>query len=138
MGRNFRLALIATALMIFMPALRAQNAVVLGTVVSVTDAPMTGVNVLLENTSTGFVRSVVTGQSLTFTVAVTNTGTSGIIPTGTVTFTDTTYAVVSGSLQTTTTTLASDVPLRALTALSRTCCRPPSGGSGSRVPPPPA
>src|SRR5439155_16976584 len=69
-----------------------------------------GVGIALTS-STPDVRSVVTGQSLTFTVAVTNTGTSGIIPTGTVTFTDTTYAVVSGSLQTTTTTLASDVLL---------------------------
>jgi len=61
--------------------------------------------------STPDVRSVVVGQSLTFTATVTDTGASGIIPTGTVTFTDTTYAVVNGSLQTTTTTLASDVPL---------------------------
>ncbi|HLJ28560.1 MAG TPA: Ig-like domain-containing protein [Candidatus Angelobacter sp.] len=61
--------------------------------------------------STPDLRTVVTGQSLTFTAAVTNTGTSGTIPTGTVTFTDTTYSVVSGALQTTTTTLASNVAL---------------------------
>src|SRR5947209_20388033 len=61
MSRNLRLVLIAAAVLIFIPCLHAQNAVVLGTVVSQTDAPMAGVNVLLENTSTGFVRSVVTG-----------------------------------------------------------------------------
>ncbi len=71
---------------------------------------LTGVGVAVTS-STPDVRTVVVGQSLTFTAAVTDTGTSGIIPTGTVTFTDTTYAVVNGSLQTTTTTLASGVPL---------------------------
>jgi hypothetical protein len=55
----------------------------------------------------------VVGQSLTFTASVTNTGGSGPTPTGTVTFSDTTYAVVGGVLQTTTTTLASNVPLDA-------------------------
>ena len=69
-----------------------------------------GVGVAVTS-STPDVRTVVVGQSLTFTAAVTDTGTSGITPTGTVTFTDTTYAVVNGSLQTTTTTLASGVPL---------------------------
>ena len=67
-----------------------------------------GINV---NSSAPDVRSVVAGQSLTWTAVITNTGTSGITPTGTVTFTDTTYAVVGGNLQTTTTTLASNVPL---------------------------
>lgn len=57
------------------------------------------------------VRSTVPGQSLTFTAAVTNTGASGPTPTGTVTFTDTTYAVVGGVVQPTTTTLAANLPL---------------------------
>jgi hypothetical protein len=73
---------------------------------------VSGVGIALTS-STPDVRSVVTGQSLTFTASVTNTGTSGTIPTGTVTFTDTTYAVVNSTLQTTTTTLASNVPLDA-------------------------
>jgi hypothetical protein len=71
---------------------------------------LSGVGVALSS-STPDVRSVVTGQSLTFTASITNTGGSGFTPTGTVTFTDTTYAVVSGVLQTTTTTLAPNVPL---------------------------
>ena len=57
------------------------------------------------------VRSTVPGQSLTFTAAVTNTGASGPTPTGTVTFTDTTYAVVGGVVQPTTTTLAANLTL---------------------------
>jgi hypothetical protein len=69
-----------------------------------------GVGVAVTS-STPDVRTVVTGQPLTFTASVTDTGSSGTTPTGTVTFTDTTYAVVSGSFQTTKTTLASDVPL---------------------------
>jgi hypothetical protein len=73
---------------------------------------LNGVGVALTS-STPDVRAAVTGQSLTFTASVTNTGTSGGTPTGTVTFTDTTFAVVSGTLQTTTTTLASNVPLDA-------------------------
>ncbi|HEY6248317.1 MAG TPA: Ig-like domain-containing protein [Candidatus Angelobacter sp.] len=73
---------------------------------------ISGVGIALVS-STPDVRSVVTGQSLTFTTTVTNTGVSGITPTGTVTLTDTTYAVVAGSLQTTTTTLASNLPLDA-------------------------
>jgi hypothetical protein len=71
---------------------------------------LNGVGVAVTS-STPDVRTVVVGRSLTFTAAVTDTGTSGITPTGTVTFTDTTYAVVNGNLQTTTTTLASGVPL---------------------------
>lgn len=73
---------------------------------------LNGVGVALTS-STPDTRAVVTGQSLTFTASVTNTGTSGITPTGTATFTDTTYAVVNSTLQTTTTTLASNVPLDA-------------------------
>jgi hypothetical protein len=58
------------------------------------------------------VRTVVNGQSLTFSVAVTNTGNSGITPTGTVTVHDTVYYVPSpGVLQSTTITLASNLPL---------------------------
>jgi hypothetical protein len=73
---------------------------------------LNGVGVAVTS-STPDVRAVVTGQTLTFTAAITNPGTSGITPTGTVTFTDTTYAVVNSMLQTTTTTLASNVPLDA-------------------------
>lgn len=74
---------------------------------------ISGVRIALTS-STPDVRSVVTGQSLTFTVAVTNTGMPGITPTGKVTLTDTTYAVNSpGVLTTTTTTLASNLPLDA-------------------------
>lgn len=57
------------------------------------------------------VRATVAGQSLTFTAAVTNTGGPSPTPTGTVTFNDTTYAVVGGVLEATTTILASNVPL---------------------------
>jgi Bacterial Ig-like domain (group 3) len=71
---------------------------------------LNGVGVALAS-STPDAHTVVAGQSLTFTASVTNTGTSGITPTGTVTFTDTTYAVVNSALQTTTTTLAANVPL---------------------------
>jgi len=73
---------------------------------------LNGVGVAVTS-STPDTRSVVTGQSLTFIASITNTGISGGTPTGTVTFTDTTYAVVNGTLQTTTTTLASNVPLDA-------------------------
>jgi Bacterial Ig-like domain (group 3) len=59
------------------------------------------------------VRNTVAGQSLTFSVSVTNTGTSGITPTGTVNLQDTVYYVVSGTLEHTTTTLASNLPLDA-------------------------
>jgi hypothetical protein len=71
---------------------------------------LNGVGVAVTS-STPDVRSAVVGQSLTFTASVTNTGGSGPTPTGTVTFTDTTYAVVNATLQTTTVTLASNVPL---------------------------
>ena len=58
------------------------------------------------------VRAAVAGQPLTFTVAVSNPGTSGAIPTGTVTVTDTTYSVPSpGVLNSTTTTIGSNIPL---------------------------
>ncbi|HWN96571.1 MAG TPA: Ig-like domain-containing protein [Methylomirabilota bacterium] len=52
-------------------------------------------------------RTVVVGQSLTFTATITNTGPTGVIPTGTVTFQDLTY----NELTPVTTTLASNVPL---------------------------
>jgi uncharacterized repeat protein (TIGR01451 family) len=72
---------------------------------------ISGVGVALTS-SLPDVRNVVTGQSLTFTVAVTNTGTSGFTPTGTVTITDTVYYVPSpGVLSSTTTTLASNISL---------------------------
>jgi len=72
---------------------------------------ISGVGIALTS-STPDVRSVVVGQSLTFTVAVTNTGTSGITPTGTVTITDTVYYVPSpGVLNSTTITLASNLAL---------------------------
>src|SRR5215831_10470314 len=72
---------------------------------------LNGVGVAVTS-STPDVRSAVVGQSLTFTASVTNPGT-GPTPTGTATFTDTTYAVVNATLQTTTVTLASNVPLDA-------------------------
>jgi hypothetical protein len=60
------------------------------------------------------VRTTVAGQSLTFSVAVTNTGTSGMTPTGTVTLQDTVYYVPSPNvLDHTTTTLVSNLPLDA-------------------------
>jgi len=72
---------------------------------------LSGVGVALTS-STPDDRSVVTGQSLTYSVAVTNTGTSGTTPTGTVTLTDTVYYVPSpGVLNSTTITLASNLPL---------------------------
>ena len=54
-------------------------------------------------------RSVVAGQSLTFTATITNTGTPGPTPSGAVTFQDFTY----NGLTPVTTTLASNVPLNA-------------------------
>ena len=72
---------------------------------------LNGVGVAVTS-STPDVRSAVVGQSLTFTASVTNAGT-GPTPTGTATFSDTTYAVVNSTLQTTTVTLASNVPLDA-------------------------
>ena len=72
---------------------------------------LNGVGVALTSSSPD-VRSTVVGQSLTFSAAVTNTS-GGATPTGTVTFTDTTYAVAGGNLRSTTTTLAMNVPLDA-------------------------
>ena len=57
-------------------------------------------------------RTVVAGQSLTFTAAVANTGPGGSTPTGTVTFRDTVYFVLGpDDLGSTTTVLAAGVPL---------------------------
>src|SRR2546423_15229030 len=61
MSRNARLVLIATAILFFIPCLHAQNASVLGTVVSSSGQPMAGVTVVIENPGVGFVRSVGTG-----------------------------------------------------------------------------
>jgi uncharacterized repeat protein (TIGR01451 family) len=82
---------------------------------------LNGVGVALTS-SMPDLRNVVVGQSLTFNVAVTNTGSSGITPTGTVTLTDTVYYVVSGALEHTTTTLASNVPLNSSGTASVTNC----------------
>jgi hypothetical protein len=72
---------------------------------------LSGVGITLTSSSPD-VRTGVSGQSLTFTAAVTNTGTPGNSPTGTVTFQDTVYFVpVSGGLSSTTTVLAANVPL---------------------------
>lgn len=71
---------------------------------------LNGVGIALTS-SMPDVRTAVIGQSLTLSVAVTNTGGSGVTPTGTVTLQDTVYSVVSGVLQHTTTTLASNVAL---------------------------
>jgi uncharacterized repeat protein (TIGR01451 family) len=74
---------------------------------------LNGVGVALTSSAPD-VRNVATGQSITYMVAVTNTGTSGITPTGTVALTDTVYFVPSpGTLSHTTTTLASNIPLNA-------------------------
>jgi hypothetical protein len=67
---------------------------------------LNGVGITLGS-SVPDVRPVVVGQSLTFTATVTNTGSSGVIPSGTVTFQDFTYQ----DLTPITTTLASNVPL---------------------------
>ena len=72
---------------------------------------LSGVGIALTS-SMPDVRNAVIGQSLTFSVAVTNTGTSGITPTGTVTITDTVYYVPSPNvLNSTTITLASNLAL---------------------------
>ena len=63
-----------------------------------------GVGVALTS-SMPDVRTTTVGQSLTFSVAVTNKGNSGVTPTGTVILHDTVYSVSSGTLNTTTTTL---------------------------------
>ncbi len=73
---------------------------------------LSGVGVMLTS-SMPDVRSVVTGQALTFTVVVTNTGTSGMTPTGTVTLTDTTYFVPSPDVLNSTTTTLASLPLDA-------------------------
>ncbi len=66
----------------------------------------TGVGIAVAS-SMPDVRSVAVGQSLTFTATITNTGATGGVPTGTVTFQDFTY----NNLTPVTTTLASNVPL---------------------------
>jgi hypothetical protein len=72
---------------------------------------ITGVGISLTSSAPD-VRNVVDGQPVTFTVKVTNTGSSGTTPTGTVTITDTVYYVPSpGVLNSTTTTLASNLAL---------------------------
>jgi len=70
--------------------------------------PYNGVGIALTS-SIPDLRSVVVGQSLTFTATMTNTGATGGVPTGTVTFQDLTY----NGLTPVTTTLASNVPLNA-------------------------
>jgi len=67
---------------------------------------LNGVSVQLSS-STPDLRSVVLGQSLTFTAAVANPGSSGFTPTGTVTFQDTTYTT-SGPTTTTLQTINLD------------------------------
>lgn len=69
-----------------------------------------GVGIALTS-SVPDVRNTVTGQPITLTVSITNTGMSSFTPSGTVTLTDTTYAASNGVLTTTTTTLASSLPL---------------------------
>lgn len=71
-----------------------------------------GVGAALTSSSPD-VRNTVVGQSVTFSVAVTNTGNSGLTPTGVVNITDTTYHVINGSLSTTTTPLATNLALDA-------------------------
>jgi hypothetical protein len=70
-----------------------------------------GVGVALTSSNPD-ARTGVSGQSLTFTAQVANTGAPGDNPTGTVTFEDTVYFVPSpGVLSSTTTVLAANVPL---------------------------
>ena len=69
---------------------------------------LNGVDVTLAS-SVPDVRTVVVGQSLTFTATITNTGPTGVIPSGTVTFLDMTYH----DLTPVPATLASNVPLNA-------------------------
>jgi hypothetical protein len=69
---------------------------------------LNGVSVTLAS-STPDARTVVAGQPLTFTATVTNTGVSGFVPSGSVTFQDVTYH----DLTQVTTTLASNVSLNA-------------------------
>jgi hypothetical protein len=67
---------------------------------------LNGVGVVVTS-STPDVRTVVAGQSLTFTATIANTGATGLVPSGTVTFTDLTYQGTTPV----TTTLASNVPV---------------------------
>src|SRR5438270_6399734 len=66
---NFRLLLMVTAVLMFVPCLHAQNATVLGQVVDATGKPMAGMQVLLENPSIGFVRTAVTGPDGSYTIS---------------------------------------------------------------------
>ncbi|MBI3409508.1 MAG: Ig-like domain repeat protein [Planctomycetes bacterium] len=71
--------------------------------------PLGGANavgVALDSSSPNM-NTVVAGDTLTFTATITNRGSSGLSPTGTVTFTDLTYV----AFVPTTTTLAANVPL---------------------------
>ena len=70
--------------------------------------PLAGVNVTLATSATD-VRTFVTGNPVTFTATVSNPGSPGPTPSGTVTFVDFTYR----DLTPITTTLAADVPLDA-------------------------
>ena len=83
----------------------------------------TGVGIALAS-SMPDTRSVVAGQSLTFTATITNTGGGGGIPTGTVTFQDVTY----NELTPVTTTLASNVPLNSSGVASVTTSSLMAGG----------
>jgi hypothetical protein len=68
MGRSTRILLLAVAAMLLVPALFAQNAVVLGTVYGADGKPMQGVSVLLENPATGFTRIATTGADGAYTL----------------------------------------------------------------------
>jgi hypothetical protein len=71
---------------------------------------LNGVGIALTS-STPDVRNTVAGQSITFSVAVTNTGNSGITSTGTVTLQDTVYYVPSPNVLDHTTTTLATLPL---------------------------
>lgn len=77
-----------------------------GTMFALGNLPGVGVTLASSMPDT---RTVVVGESLTFTATITNTGAPGATPTGTVTFEDLTYQ----NLTPITTTLASNVPLDA-------------------------
>src|SRR5436190_5208198 len=83
----------------------------------------TGVGIALTSNMPD-VRSVVVGQSLTFTATITNTGPGTGTPTGTVTFQDFTY----NDLTPVTTTLASNVPLNSSGVASVTTSGLTAGG----------
>jgi len=70
---------------------------------------LAGVRVALASSQSDL-RAVVAGQTLTFTATVSNTGGSGFVPTGAVTFQDTVY-FLSGSTLTSTTNVLATVPL---------------------------